>query len=392
MIKHPLFILTAYPNLGGIENVTTSIASDLYRNHGIEIDVFSFISNDQYADLIPNGIKMHEPIISGGFKSFENQGAIERVAKENQVDAIIYQDSYAPSHEIVMNASKNLGIPLIVFEHNTPDYGLRPRHYGIKKESKSIIINSICKVLYSLLNSIKVLKNKKTLINRKRFLYNASDRYVLLSEKFVPIFKELVPTAGRPKLTVINNPIKAKDISEYKLKENIIFCAARLVPQKNIEEMLYIWLKIYASAPDWKFIVAGTGPNMEYLKSLAQKLGVRGIEFVGYVDPTDYYKKSKIFWMTSLFEGFGLTLVEAQTYGCVPIAYDSFASASDIITNGKNGFLIKNGDRKAFIKATLKLIIDGNLWNQMSQESINNYEKFETKTTVKKWLNLFSSI
>jgi glycosyltransferase involved in cell wall biosynthesis len=131
---------------------------------------------------------------------------------------------------------------------------------------------------------------------------------------------------------------------------------------------------------------------MEYLKSLAQKLGVRGIEFVGYVDPTDYYKKSKIFWMTSLFEGFGLTLVEAQTYGCVPIAYDSFASASDIITNGKNGFLIKNGDRKAFIKATLKLIIDGNLWNQMSQESINNYEKFETKTTVKKWLNLFSSI
>ena len=51
--------------------------------------------------------------------------------------------------------------------------------------------------------------------------------------------------------------------------------------------------------------------------------------------------------MTSSFEGWGLTLTEAQQYGCVPLAFHSFASLTDIITDKVNGFAISVGRIKS---------------------------------------------
>ena len=46
----------------------------------------------------------------------------------------------------------------------------------------------------------------------------------------------------------------------------------------------------------------------------------------GQKNPEPYYNEASIFMMTSSFEGWGLTLTEAQQYGCVPLAFHSFAS------------------------------------------------------------------
>ena len=48
--------------------------------------------------------------------------------------------------------------------------------------------------------------------------------------------------------------------------------------------------------------------------------------------------------MTSAFEGFGMTLVEAQQYGVVPLAMDTYGSLHDIITDGQNGEIIADND------------------------------------------------
>lgn len=44
--------------------------------------------------------------------------------------------------------------------------------------------------------------------------------------------------------------------------------------------------------------------------------------------------------MASAFEGFGLVLVEAMSYGVVPMAFNSFSNCSDIIDDDKNGILV----------------------------------------------------
>lgn len=156
--------------------------------------------------------------------------------------------------------------------------------------------------------------------------------------------------------------------------------------------MLRIWKSIFKSYPDWKFLIAGAGPLENHLKMEAQSMELQNIEFLGYVNPSDYYQRAKIFWMTSLFEGFGMTLVEAQTYGCVPVVYDSFESVKDIINNGKNGCIVKFGDRNSFINETINLISDDNKWEIMSRAAMQNYQRFELGKISKQWIDLFSSI
>lgn len=392
MIKHPVFILTAYPNLGGIETVTSTIAKELHEKYGMLIDIITFNYRKEYEHFIPAGITVHAAPIGGGYQILDNQIFVERVIKNSHGDAIIYQDSYAPSQDIVIKTAKNLNLPLIVFEHNTPDYGLKCRHYApIYINNSPLIINGISKIANHILNLFRVLKSKKRLISRKRYLYDNCSKYILLSQEFFPLMYNIVGNQNSGKLYAISNPAPKKVTNTISLKENIIFCAARLVDQKNIIEMLKIWKDISKSYPDWKFLIAGSGPLENRLKMGAKSMGLKNIEFLGYVNPSEYYQRAKIFWMTSLFEGFGMTLVEAQTYGCIPVVYDSFESVKDII-DGENGIIVKFGDRKAFIKATINLISDDNKREIMSKAAIQNYQKFEIGKISKQWIDLFNSI
>jgi poly(glycerol-phosphate) alpha-glucosyltransferase len=54
---------------------------------------------------------------------------------------------------------------------------------------------------------------------------------------------------------------------------------------------------------------------------------------------------------TGTSEGFPLVLVEAMAAGCIPIAYDVRYGPSDIITHGRNGFLVPSGDIDALAEA-----------------------------------------
>ena len=69
MIKHPIFILTAYPNLGGIETVTSTIAKELHEKYGLLIDIITFNYRKEYEHLIPTGVTVQATPNGGGIKT-----------------------------------------------------------------------------------------------------------------------------------------------------------------------------------------------------------------------------------------------------------------------------------------------------------------------------------
>jgi 1,2-diacylglycerol 3-alpha-glucosyltransferase len=73
-------------------------------------------------------------------------------------------------------------------------------------------------------------------------------------------------------------------------------------------------------------IIVGSGPRLASLRALATKLGISGsVAFESWVDqPTiaSYYKTADLFLNTSLFEGYGMTLVEARAAGCPIVSTD----------------------------------------------------------------------
>lgn len=82
--------------------------------------------------------------------------------------------------------------------------------------------------------------------------------------------------------------------------------------------------------------------------------------------------------MTSLYEPFGLVLVEAMSCGIPVIAFDCPYGPSDIIQNDKNGYLVENGNVEAFAERVCQLIENKNLRLKMGQFGVLSGSKIQS--------------
>lgn len=108
-------------------------------------------------------------------------------------------------------------------------------------------------------------------------------------------------------------------------------------------------------------------------------------------DTKPYYKESSLFFMTSAFEGWGLTLTEAQQMGCVPIAFNSYSSLLDIIESQYNGVIIKDSDIATYIETTLSLMANRNELRRMAWNASESSKRFSKEKVAKMWLSVFES-
>ena len=87
-----------------------------------------------------------------------------------------------------------------------------------------------------------------------------------------------------------------------------------------------------------------------------------------------------------------MVLVEAAAYGCIPVAFDSYAAAGDIISDGKNGFLIPAFDCEKYASILSDLMNNGYRRNSMMKASQEISKKFSLEKIGAQWMELFSKI
>jgi len=118
------------------------------------------------------------------------------------------------------------------------------------------------------------------------------------------------------------------------------------------------------------------------------------VEFLGAKNhPQTFYERSKIFMMTSIWEGFGMTLIEAQHYGSIPFCYNSFSAVYDIIDNGKNGFIINLHDIDDYARK-LEMLMENEEQQQIMRNYImqNSLSKFDITCIANQWKQIFSEL
>ena len=196
------------------------------------------------------------------------------------------------------------------------------------------------------------------------------------------------------KLYAISNPqttTKVQDIEAE--KENIVLFVGRLVFQKRLDRLFRIWNRIKYKK-DWKLIIVGDGPDRGFYETLCQKWNVDKVNFVGQCDPASYYQKAKILCMTSSLEGTPCVIQEAIQHNVIPIAYKSFESIDDIITNGKDGFTIRPFSVRDYSKTLERLMNDTSyresIFANIRERDIRNIHSIDG--IVKQWRELFKSI
>lgn len=362
-----MFLLPCYPGVGGIEKVTNYFANALCHKHNVIIASQMHIDNQTMLEALnkkvvvlkfPNSI---EPLAK------ENVNFLNNTILQYDIDILIYQDSYSPFFKILTKIDKKFrkNVNIIVAEHNAPMCFWQSMLSDFCNMSSLGLKAALRKILFPVL----FILNYYHTCRHHVLAYNLCNSYVLLSEKFKKEFRWLNLFRYK-KVKVIGNPltIECLPISETKSKRMLF--VGSLNKRKGVDFLLDIWEKIENSTVDWELMVVGDGEMRQYMDAYIKNKNLKRMRLCGFhADTIPYLQDSKLLLMTSRYEGFGLVLTEAMAYGCIPIAFKSFASVTDII-NKDTGVLIKAFDIDKYANTILNLIKDEEKMEIMSKNCI----------------------
>ena len=222
--------------------------------------------------------------------------------------------------------------------------------------------------------------------------YQGSDKVMLLSENYIPIFENAVGVKDtEKKLVSINNPSIQPECIVKEKEKRVLWCGRVEFGVKRVDRIMRIWKRVSQKFPNWELDVIGSG-DIEFFRALAEKNGIERINIVGFANPQEYYDRASILCMTSSTEGWGMVLIEAQSNGVVPMAYNSYASATDIIDDGVNGFLVKAFDEDEYVEKLSLLIKDEQKRQEMRERGLVKIKDFAVDKIAQKWLDLFNSL
>jgi len=150
---------------------------------------------------------------------------------------------------------------------------------------------------------------------------------------------------------VIPNPVLSK--SEYNVgsfcdRPNVINVLGRLdVFQKRHDLMIDAFAKFVKDYPEFKLVFYGDGPDKDNMQKQIDNNGISGsVSFGGItLEPLKVMAQSKMFVLTSDFEGIPNSLIEAMSLGLPCISTDCRpGGAKLVIENGVSGFIVPQGD------------------------------------------------
>lgn len=362
------------PLNGGIERTTLALSRQLREEYGYVCRFMNLIDGCSREQLEEEIQSQHIEIIIA-------QGADKRIA------------NLLPLLRAIID-KKSWKIVLLFVFHSNPGVELATMDYGALWYSISHNINpktTIRQLGWQLLKPIVEKRMVQHLKEKYRVPYDYADKVVLLSEKFIPEY-QFFSGGEQGHFRAIPNmlPLAETDCAPTK-KEKIVLLVSRMEErQKRIKLALQIWRKIPRNG--WHLKIVGAGEDLNYFKHVAKKWSVQNVQFEGRQNPIPYYHQAPIFMMTSAFEGLPMTILEAQQNGCVPVVFDTFASLPDVVTDGRNGFIVSERDIDQYVACLTQLMNNEELREEMGENARLDSQRFAPQKVAEQWHKLFTEL
>lgn len=249
----------------------------------------------------------------------------------------------------------------------------------------------------------KEYSGNQYLYTKKNLFFKIIARFLSWkTEHFVKKFDELVVLtqkdanswAKTKEATIIPNslPFYPKEKSTCKNKQ--IISAGRLDDQKGYDLLIQAWKIVAEKHSEWSLHIYGNGSLKNALKETIEKEGLSDSLIIKkpVSDIYNKYIESSIYVMSSRYEGFGMVLIEAMACGVPVVSFDCPNGPSDIVTNGEDGFLVKNGDIEALAEKMCYLIENENKRIEMGEKARENVKRYMPDIIMEKWIDLFNSL
>jgi glycosyltransferase involved in cell wall biosynthesis len=143
----------------------------------------------------------------------------------------------------------------------------------------------------------------------------------------------------------------------------------------------------------WDLVILGEGKEREVLKTQVEKLGLSArVYFPGRVgNLAAWYDRAELYVMSSRFEGFPNTLMEAMAHGLPAVSFDCDTGPRDIIREGIDGSLVSPMDGEAGLARAMEAIMEDEVRRQrMGRAAVAVRERFSPEHVMAAWDNVLN--
>jgi len=375
---------------------------------GIKVDIYTrwFDFSKQQVDPVPDYPDVRVVRIPAGPEKFIPKEDLYEVLpelaqnmiqfiRENNLDYDLFHGHYVDAGIVMLVVAEALSKPPFFTAHSIGAWkrekmGGDPEEMEKKYKFKHRIAEEL-RIFRSVVAQSATTTLQKEKIER---LYGfASDNVVVISPGVdVHTFCPLEP---RGQATTVNMP------------RNYIFCLSRIDANKGHDLLLYAFDIVRKAIADIHLVIGGGSPEPEQreqevlmtMKKIVKERKMQDrVHIIGYVPDENLvilYQRARLFALPSIFEPFGMTVLEALACA-VPVVASKYGGIRTVISSGKNGILIDPRNESEFADALMMILNDPSLarrlgeagrstiqkeysWEAIAEKHITFYNRFMTR-------------
>ena len=344
---------------GGVERVAAQMAN-AWVDCGYTVSLISLddATQDSYSlsskvDRLGLGVLGESTSLYGRLSNNRRRiNAIRNAIERINVDTIVSLGDI--TNVLTLLAAKRCGRPVIVCEHTDP------RHHSIGPVWRRL----------------------------RRFCYPRCQALTVLTQGIVASCRPLVKQ--RPIYVVPNfvSPCSlVADGKDFLKRRQRIVSMGRLTPSKGFDRLIDAFAQIGAAVPDWTLQILGEGQSRLDLQEQIERLGLeQQVSLSGWTDsPERLLADSQLFALTSHYEGFPMSILEAMAAGLPVVSFQCESGPAEIIRESVDGHLVIPGDIHQFAQRLKELIESSEKRARMSQSAMEVSDRFSQAKFMARW-------
>ncbi len=305
-----------------------------------------------------------------------------------------------------------IGLPLgLIFDNPKADVVFSPTHY-IPRFTNIPRVMSIMDCSYLVYPKLFKAKDLHQLVRWTQYSVHQAERIITISEfsrnAIIKAYnadpKRVYVTYPGVNMESKGTPIKSGQLSnvqkKYNIAKNFILSVGTIQPRKNYERLIEAF-SLFLKRNKQRFgaidlvIVGKKGWLYEGILSTPKRCGieqqVKFLDFVPDADLPPLYKNALCFALPSLYEGFGLPVLEAMVHGC-PVVVSNTSSLPEIA--GKAGIYVEPEKVDSIAKGLLAAVRERNLkqgkWR--IEKGLAQVKKFTWEQAAKQTLAILEEV
>ena len=339
---------------GGTERVAVQIANALAKDGIYEICFLSLVEQEKepfyQIDLAIERYQLGDRWINPGPGYLPLIGKLRKFLKEKKIDIIIDIDIVLDV--LTIPVTRQMKTKVVSWEHFTVDFELS--------------------VLY-----------RKMIL---RYSVKRSDYVIVLTDGDLKAYQKRL---GRKKaICRIYNPVAYEPENEAGAeKKKMILSVGRLVPEKGIEYIKKVSIKILERHPEWQWIILGDGVERKNLEQFIMKNHLQNrLILKGNVENVDeYMKQASIFVVTSKYEGLGLSMLEARAMKVPCVSFAVKMGPLELIHNGIDGYLVRPFECNRMVERIESLINHPEQRSRFAENAFLHMGEFKLQKIINQW-------